>query len=96
MTKLPAIFTRREWKFEQLVRKGDFAVFRKSKVTVSGVLCASFEVVIVQHVPEMVVFGQKVPAHEKYPASEQWGTRGWTFTDQDSAFTRLAELKAKK
>jgi hypothetical protein len=75
------------------VRSGDVAVYKKSKVSF-GITCSSFELIVVQKIPTMVIFGKKVKAHEKYPANEQWGSHGWTFTNEAEALDRFKQLKA--
>ena len=43
--------------------------------------------------------GRLVPAHERYPASGEWGTHGWTYTtvtDARQKWASLAETRSQK
>ena len=50
-----------------------------------------FEVVILRPVKQRTIFGKIVEAHEAYPASEQWGTYGFTYSTRQPAEVRFAK-----
>jgi hypothetical protein len=66
------------------------ALFEKRKPTHTN---SSFEVVIVQKHPAMTFpNGKHYDARESMPRSEDWGTKGWTYTDLENAQTKLNQL----
>ena len=88
MNPLPMTFRDGGFLFRQLERSGHVAVFEKHK----GHLNISFEVVRVRQVPETMMFGRIVQAHEAMPSSEHWGLYGWTYRDKAAAFRKFQEL----
>lgn len=52
----------------------------------------SYEVALVRFGESFTVGGRTMPAGERYPASEQWGTRGWTYPDLESAQARFRSV----
>lgn len=88
MKTLPETFTQDGFKFTMLKRDGRVALLRKSK----SELNTGYEVVIVQHRPAKVFKGRVFPEYESMPASEQWGSAGWTFVDRETAEARFASL----
>ena len=61
-----------------LMRKGDIGLFRKTKI---GLKFESFEVVIIQrHEPFTV--GQSNRSRRAPAYSEQWGVKGWEYSDR--------------
>ena len=76
--------------FRLVKRIGDVALFEKSKPHHSR---PCFEVVIVQKRRETrFPNGRVTPAHESMPASEQWGTAGWSYSERDEAEARFRRL----
>ncbi len=92
MNRLKTSFRSDSFEFRQLDRTGDVAVFAKRK----GELDTSYEVVAVQRVPERVLFGRLVEAHEAMPTSEAWGEKGWAYRDKPSAFRKMRELISRR
>jgi hypothetical protein len=88
---LPTSFTYDQFGFRQLARKGDVALFEKSRPTHSR---PAYEVVIVQKHPAETIRGREYPAREAMPRSEDWGLSGWTYVDLKSAQTRFRKLVA--
>lgn len=75
--------------FKQLDRKGDVALFEKSKPNGNK----SWEVVIVQKMDEQEWPGGRVtPAHEHMPHSNHWGTLGWTLQTRERVFEKFNEI----
>jgi hypothetical protein len=87
---LAPTFTSGGFNFRMLRREGDVALL--SKVHRHGRV-ESYEVVRIQHRRAKVMpNGKPLPAREAMPASEQWGTAGWTYPDLASAERRFAQL----
>ena len=51
-----------------------------------------FEVITVQSHNGREIAGNHVPAAEFPPSSEQWGAKGWTYRDSESAQIKFNEL----
>ncbi len=62
-----------------LMRKGDIGLFRKTKI---GLKFESFEVVIIQRHEPFTVGCNQIEAGEYLPYSEQWGVKGWEYSDR--------------
>jgi len=90
MTPLPDRFRSDTFDFRLLKRAAAVALLSKSRT--AGYV--SYEVVKLVRVPDRQMFGRVVPAHEAMPASEQWGERGWTYSDRDRAEAKFAKLSA--
>jgi hypothetical protein len=90
MTPLPASFRSGGFDFRLVKRTGDIALFEKRKPTHTR---SFFEVVIVQKRKEATFpSGRVTPAHEAMPASEQWGSAGWSYSDLEGAEKRFKSL----
>jgi hypothetical protein len=92
MKALPVSFTSDGFAFCQLDRSSGVALFHKRK----GDLDGSYEVVLVQRVPERVLFGRLVEAHEAMPPSEAWGEKGWTYRDKAGGLSKMQDLITRK
>ena len=90
MEIFPATFRSDGFDFELLKRDGDIALFRKTK---PGLGFESFEVVVIQRHETFEIEGKLIPASEHLPRSEQWGIKGWTYSDRLSADRRFNQLK---
>lgn len=88
MPPIPERFTHDGFDLRQLDRDGPVALYLKTK----GERNRSYEVVIVKQEPEKVMFGRVVPAHERYPGSEEWGATAWTLTIEPKAREKFAML----
>jgi hypothetical protein len=92
---LPATFKSGGFQFRQLDRVGRVALFEKRKRPGGA---TSFEVVKIRRLPARKVFGVEYPPSEAMPATESWGTSGWTYCDVGSArvkFRALAEAQER-
>ena len=80
-------YKRNGYEFQIVQRNGDVcrAVGRKGKIE-------THEVFIVQHNPERVMGGKNISASESPPGNEQWGRKGWTYTGENQAIEKFAEL----
>jgi len=83
-------FAKNGFIFEQVERRGDFAVFRKFKERGKS---ESFEAIKITRHEGYTIAGVSIPAGECYPSSEQWGTNGFTFTDPIAALAKMAQLE---
>ena len=85
---LPSTFNSGGFWFRQLCRKGNVALFEKSK----GDNNRSFEVVRIQRREERFAFGKVLPASEVMPSAERWGKDGWTYADLEQAREKFRAL----
>ena len=90
MKILETTFTKNGFRFEQVERRGDFAVYRKSKGKAE-----SFETIKITRHDGYTIAGATIPAGECYPSSEQWGANGFTFNDQQKALEKMKQLETK-
>jgi hypothetical protein len=82
-------FRRNGFLHELVKREGRVCLVKRSKSA-----HWHYEVIQIQVEPDQMMFGRFIPAHERYPGSETWGTLGFTFpaTDSERAFACLREL----
>lgn len=82
-------FTKNGWHHRLLERGGQACIFRRWKDD----RFPHFEVVLLTE-QKQVEFPPGVVrvAHEAYPSAEQWGSKGWTFTDLGNARDKFASL----
>lgn len=85
---LPAEFEKLGFTFQQIDRKGRIAIFERFK----GTLPHHFEVVIITDGKAYEIAGNKIPAAELYPSSEQWGKKGWTYAEKQDAMDKFNAL----
>jgi hypothetical protein len=80
--------------FTQLARKGNVAVYRRTKV--SDGTCQGFETVVIKTVKAGTVYargGTPTAADtESYPGSASFGRLGWHFYSKRSALEKMEEL----
>jgi hypothetical protein len=93
MKTLPTAFRSGSFDFKLLVRDGHIALLRKTK---PGLAFETFEVVVVQHHKERIIAGKSIEGGEAMPSSEQWGSKGWTFSDKTSAERKAKLLSTQK
>lgn len=86
-------FTFKNFKFKQLKREGDLAVYVKNSIKGK---CQSFETVMVRSHNGYEIAGNFIPPSEVYPSTSQWGLYGWTYTNEESAFKKFRELQSRK
>ena len=84
MKPLPEQFKRAGFRFEQIKRSGQWALYRKTRDGAGGVI-ENYEVVRLRIRPAGEIFGKWTPEHESYPGNETWGTDGFTYQDEDTA-----------
>ena len=86
-------FTRNGWHHQQVTRQGEVAIYRRWKLYDGQPGAEHYEVVRLSwqeagYAPS----GAYVPAHERYPGSSAWGTRGWTFKTLPEAQAKMQSL----
>jgi hypothetical protein len=88
---LPTRFRHCGFDYQQIARERDAAIYEQRW---GG--CADpsvcYEVVRIRRREGFQIGARLVEAGEVYPASESWGTDGFTFTDKDAALRKLREL----
>jgi hypothetical protein len=92
MKEIPPAFRQNGFEFKLLLREGNIALFRKTK---PGLGFEIFEVVIIQRHDTFVIHGKEIEAAEHVPSSEQWGVKGWTYSDRVSAGRKFDQLKLR-
>lgn len=88
---LEPIFTKVGFRFKQIVREGDLAIFHKTHL--SPAHDGGFEVVIIGRHDGYEIAGNKIEPAETYPSNEQWGVKGWTYADLYHAELKFESLK---
>jgi len=91
MKKLEKEFVKKGFKFTQVTRKGDVAIYKQESVAVKDPK-ANYEVVIIKSHNGYEIGGSKIAAAEVYPGSTQWGLLGWTYSDLPAAEKRFKKL----
>jgi hypothetical protein len=95
MKKLETTFVKKGFKYTQVARKGNFAIYQQENVKVKSPT-KRYEVVEIKSHNGYEIGGQTIKPAEVYPGSTQWGLLGWTHLDLDSAKKRFNNLvKAK-
>jgi hypothetical protein len=92
-------FTHKGFRYNQLYREGDFAIFHM--VAEKGTLHqksfdCGFEVVIIKRHDGYELAGTKIEPAEVYPGTSQWGSYGWTYRDLYHAELKFQELVTGK
>lgn len=87
---LASQFTKIGFSYTQIVRNGDLAIYRQFKHV------EMFETVVISRHNGYEVAGSKIEPAETYPSSEQWGTKGWTYSTLEHAKEKLAALIAAR
>lgn len=92
-------FVKSGFRFRQIIRENQFAIFHK--VALKGgahatTFDAGFEVVVIANHPAYEMGGVQIPAGEAFPSPEQWGSRGWTYTNLLAAEQKFESLLGKK
>ena len=91
MKKLETTFTKKGFKYTQVTRKGNFAIYKQENVKVKKPV-PHYEVVEIKSHNGYEIGGSKIVPAEVYPGSTQWGLLGWTYSDLDSAKERFNKL----
>jgi hypothetical protein len=78
-------FRKGGFNYRQIAREGDWAIYEQKWRTSDN---AAYEVVRIRPGSGLLA------GRELYPSSEKWGTDGFTLTDKDAAFNKLATTVA--
>jgi hypothetical protein len=76
MITLPKTYSKNGYRFEEVERIGDVAIYRQVDPDTGRTL--AFEVFEVLKNKEKVIAGKALPAKEGTPSNEQWGLYGFT------------------
>jgi hypothetical protein len=86
---LPLKFSSKGFSYEQVLREGDFAIYtQKDKYNKIWYIP-----MVVQKYQSYEIAGNVMPAAEKMPKDELWGTLAYTELTLEKAKTRLEQLK---
>jgi hypothetical protein len=91
MKKLEKQFVKKGFKFTQVTRKGDVAIYKQENAKLKNPK-ANYEVVIIKSHNGYEIGGSKIVAAEVYPGSTQWGLLGWTYSDLPEAEERFKKI----
>jgi hypothetical protein len=91
MKKLEKTFTKKGFKYTQIKREGNFAIYQQDSLT-EGAVTPSFEVVEIKSHDGYEIGGQKIAASEVYPSTSQWGNIGWTFRTIEDARAKFKKI----
>lgn len=98
MKTLPTQLKIHGFTLTQLLREGDVALYRQNKPGRSSV---AYEVVkVLRHGkksfatrnPDGSTVMREIEEGEYYPSTSEWGSRGWTFRDEESARAKVRSL----
>lgn len=87
-------FSKKGFRHVLVSRRGAVAIYRRFQI-LNFRKIEHFEVVVVRIAPAVELFGQMIPEREVYPASETWGSLGFTCLDLESAYERAHMLRSK-
>ena len=90
MKKLEKTFTKKGFKYTQVLREGNKAIYRQDKHDYTA---PSFEVIKVGSHNGYELNGTKIAASETYPSTSLWGIQGWTYQNIDDAKKKYKKLK---
>ena len=91
MKKLEKEFTKKGFKFTQVARKGNAAIYKQVNAKLKDSK-PNYEVIQIKSHNGYEIGGSKIAAAEVYPGSTQWGLLGWTYQDLPTAEKRFKKL----
>lgn len=92
MKPMPPTFSKNGFHYEQLLRDGQFAIYKQRLRPGAG--CLAFEVIKIRQKEESMMFGKTVEAHEVGPSNEDFGQFGWSYPTLERAKAKFHELVA--
>lgn len=95
MIPLAFPFTRDRYVHRLVARAGDVCLVARENLETGSM---HWEVVRLMAEPAKTIRGRVYDAHERYPSSERWGERGWTYTtraDAAQTYRSFASSKAQ-
>jgi hypothetical protein len=98
MKPLSKDITHRGFRYRQVAREGDVAVYSQSFV--GGNRIFAYEVIIIGSHDHIEIMGKHVDPAETYPAEGQWGKKGFTISGYPDnlsvALARMREIIAER
>lgn len=91
MKAIPTSFRKGGFDFIQILREGDWAIFKKIRTALWKPHLAHYEVVRIRSHDGFTLAGKTFPPAETYPSSEKWGVDGFTCATLARAQEKLAE-----
>lgn len=92
MKKLEKEITKKGFKYTQVKREGNKAIYLQERLEKNSTL-KKYEVIQIKKHDGYEINGVKILPSEVYPSSTQWGTHGWTFEDLEDAEKKYKKLK---
>jgi hypothetical protein len=86
MKKLNKEFESAGFKYKQIHREGDYAIYERKYI---DSIHKHYEAIKIQSHNGMEIAGKKLPPSEFYPSSNSWGRNGYTCLTKQHAYTRL-------
>jgi hypothetical protein len=86
---IPDNFKYNDFTVGLIERNAEIALFQKKR---PNHFKSTFEVIILGKHPAETIMGRHYPARETYPPCEAWGSKGWSYTDLESAKRKFEEL----
>ena len=83
-------FNSKGFHHKQLIRRGNIAIFERSKGTATHL-----ETIIIGSHNGYTLAGVYIEPSETYPSTANWGSRGWTFTNNTMALAKMEALEKK-
>lgn len=80
MKTLSFPFERAGFRYDLIERQGLVCLVKQTRI---GQCHWCYEVVKLRTEPDKIRFGNFVPAHERYPSDEDWGTYGFTYRSEE-------------
>lgn len=94
MQPLVTDFTQGNYRYRQLTRTGDVALFAQEHLHAP---VTRYEVVVITVAPATTwPNGHTTPEREAYPGASSWGHKAWTFLTQSEAEVWMQELYAQR
>jgi hypothetical protein len=89
MKKLSKDFESAGFKYKQIYREKDYAIYERHHVSSEN---KHFEAIKIQSHNGYEIAGNKIPPGECYPTSNSWGTQGFTCLNKKAAYDRLDKM----
>ena len=88
MKKLEKKFSKRGFKYSEVKREGDTALYKLTRNDIHH-----YEIFEVMKHKECTIKGNLIPAREATPSDEQWGTSGFSTPNKDKAFRIFTKIQ---
>ena len=85
IVQLPIRFEKNGFLYWQICRTDIAAIYEQKAISGNSIY---YEVWVIRSRPQRIFGGKVLPACERSPSNEDWGTYGWTFYDLPSARKR--------